>query len=83
MNPNHNEIYRGRPTATVPEARLLTRKEAATFLNVSVAFLERAVVFGGGPPFIKLGTSKGAAVRYRLADLIAWNDAHRHVGGDA
>lgn len=46
--------------------QLLTTKEAATYLCVSKAFLERDRWAGARIPFIKVGAR---AVRYRLSDL--------------
>ncbi|MCG7984538.1 helix-turn-helix transcriptional regulator [Candidatus Thiodiazotropha endoloripes] len=45
---------------------LLTTKEAALFLGVSKAFLERDRWAGARIPFVKIGTR---AVRYRADDL--------------
>ena len=45
---------------------LLTTKQAATYLNVSTAFLERDRWAGAKVPFIKIGTR---SVRYRVSDL--------------
>lgn len=45
---------------------LLTTREAAKFLRVSAAFLERDRVESGRVPFIKLGSR---SVRYRQEDL--------------
>ena len=45
---------------------LLTTKEAAQFLGVSKAFLERDRWAGARIPFIRIGDR---AVRYRLSDL--------------
>jgi predicted DNA-binding transcriptional regulator AlpA len=45
---------------------LYTTKEAAQFLAVSMAFLERDRWAGARVPFIKIGSR---AVRYRLSDL--------------
>ena len=49
--------------------KLLTSKEAAPILGVSVAFLERDRWAGARVPFIKIGSR---AVRYRLSDLNAY-----------
>ena len=49
--------------------RLLTTKEAARFLGVSVAFLERDRWAGAEIPFVRVG-SRG--VRYRRSDLEAY-----------
>jgi hypothetical protein len=46
--------------------RLLTPKDAASFLRVSLSWLAKARMRGDGPPFVKLGRS----VRYREDDLI-------------
>ena len=48
---------------------LLTTKQAAPILGVSVAFLERDRWAGARVPFIKIGSR---AVRYRLSDLHAY-----------
>ena len=48
---------------------LLTTKQAAQILGVSVAFLERDRWAGARVPFIKIGSR---AVRYRLSDLYAY-----------
>ncbi|MBK1888237.1 MULTISPECIES: helix-turn-helix transcriptional regulator [Marinobacter] len=45
---------------------LLTTSEAANYLGVSKAFLERDRWAGARVPFIKIGSR---AVRYRLSDL--------------
>ena len=46
--------------------KLLTTKDAAEYLGVSKAFLERDRWAGARVQFIKVGTR---AVRYRLSDL--------------
>ena len=46
--------------------KLLNTKQAAEYLGVSMAFLERDRWAGARVPFIKVGAR---AVRYRLADL--------------
>ena len=46
--------------------RLLTTKEAATYLGVSAAFLERDRWAGARIPFVRIGSR---AVRYRLGEL--------------
>ena len=49
--------------------QLLTTKQAAPILGVSVAFLERDRWAGARVPFVKIGSR---AVRYRLSDLHAY-----------
>lgn len=46
--------------------RLLTTKEAATYLGVSRAFLERDRWAGARIPFVRVGSR---AVRYRIGEL--------------
>jgi excisionase family DNA binding protein len=48
------------------QSKLMTTKEAAIYLGVSMAFLERDRWAGARIPFIKVGSR---AVRYRLSDL--------------
>ena len=47
----------------------LTSAQAATYLGVSAAMLERLRYQGGGPLAHRLGTK---AIRYRIPDLDAW-----------
>ncbi len=47
---------------------LITQKEAAAILRLSVRTLERHRVAGTGPAFVKLG----GRVAYRSSDLMAW-----------
>lgn len=48
---------------------LLTTQQAATYLSLSKAFLERDRWAGARIPFIKVGSR---AVRYRTSDLEAY-----------
>lgn len=48
------------------QPQLLTTKDAARYLGVSEAFLERDCWAGARIPFIKIGSR---AVRYRQTDL--------------
>jgi hypothetical protein len=52
----------------------LTREAAAAFLKISVHNLRRMAAENRGPKFFKHGTSRGAAVRYRVADLLRWQE---------
>ncbi|WP_019897553.1 helix-turn-helix transcriptional regulator [Methylotenera mobilis] len=56
------------------QTELLHTKDAAKFLNVSVAFLERDRWAGARIPFVKVGSR---AVRYRLDDLQAYINNQR------
>ena len=56
--------------------KLLTTKQAAPYLGVSEAFLERDRWAGAQVPFIRIGAR---AVRYRLSDLEAFIESRRRV----
>lgn len=57
-------------------AGVLNTKEAAAYLGVSKAFLERDRWYGARVPFIRVGSR---AVRYRRADLDRYLDSRvRH-----
>jgi len=51
--------------------KLLSTKDAAEVLGVSVAFLERDRWAGARVPFVKVGSR---AVRYRMSDLNSYID---------
>jgi predicted DNA-binding transcriptional regulator AlpA len=48
--------------------RLLTPREAADFLRVSMSWLAKARMRGDGPAFLKVGR----CVRYRESALLQW-----------
>lgn len=54
---------------------LLTPKEAARYLNVSVSWLAKRRLAGDGPPYLKLG----GAVRYSEASLQQWMKAQQRI----
>lgn len=56
------------------QSQLLSTPQAAKFLNVSIAFLERDRWAGARIPFVKVGSR---AVRYRIEDLQAYINQHR------
>jgi hypothetical protein len=61
------------------QSQLLSTPQAAKFLNVSIAFLERDRWAGAKIPFVKVGSR---AVRYRLQDLQNYIDQHVQSGGE-
>lgn len=63
-------------TATKELERLRDQRAAAEYLGVSPRFLEGRRLRGGGPKYLKLGSSLRARVRYRQADLDAWLEAN-------
>jgi excisionase family DNA binding protein len=54
--------------------RLLTTKEAARFLGVSAAFLERDRWADANIPYVRIGSR---AVRYQLSELEAYLNSNR------
>lgn len=58
------------------QTELLHTKDAAKFLNVSVAFLERDRWAGARIPFVRVGAR---AVRYRVEDLQTYIQQQRQV----
>ncbi len=56
--------------------QLLSTPQAAKFLNVSIAFLERDRWAGARIPFVKVGSR---AVRYRSDDLQNYINSHRQA----
>jgi hypothetical protein len=56
------------------QTQLLSTPQAAKFLNVSIAFLERDRWAGARIPFVKVGSR---AVRYRLDDLEDYINSNR------
>jgi excisionase family DNA binding protein len=63
---NTNEVSHSPPVFD----ELLTTKQLAVYLQVSVATLEkqRSLTPKSHPPYIKMGR----AVRYKVADVLAW-----------
>lgn len=57
-----------------PTIVLLTPKEAAKLLKVSVSWLAKARMRGEGPPYVKFGRS----IRYSEAAVLQWLKSHQH-----
>ena len=55
--------------------RLLTPKDAAHFLRMSLSWLAKARMRGDGPTFIKVGRS----IRYAEAALIQWTKSRQRL----
>jgi hypothetical protein len=47
----------------------LNTRAAARYIGLSKSTLEKARVYGGGPPFVRV---TARAIRYRIEDLDAW-----------
>jgi excisionase family DNA binding protein len=63
------------PIRNAPPAALLTAKEAANYLRVSLSWLAKTRMRGDGPAYIKVGRS----VRYPEAALIEWMKSRRRL----
>ena len=50
------------------DVRLMKESELANDLGLSHWWCQRARVYGGGPPFVRIGS----AVRYRPQDVADW-----------
>lgn len=62
-----------------PQLEVLSTKEAAEYLGLSVNTLAGWRYLNQGPTYQRLGTSRRAKVRYRRADIDAWLGANTVV----
>jgi predicted DNA-binding transcriptional regulator AlpA len=60
---------------TTPTIVLLTAKEAAKALKVSLSWLAKARMRGDGPTYVKVGRS----IRYAEAALIQWMKSRQRL----
>jgi predicted DNA-binding transcriptional regulator AlpA len=58
-----------------PTMVLLTAKEAARLLKVSLSWLAKARMRGDGPPYIRIGRS----IRYAETALIQWMKSRQRL----
>jgi len=63
------------PAKNAPPNSLLTAKEAAHFLRVSLSWLAKSRMRGDGPPYIKVGRS----IRYTEAAVTQWMKSHQRL----
>jgi hypothetical protein len=61
--------------AAPPTVVLLTPKDAAKLLKLSVSWLAKARMRGDGPPFIKFGR----AIRYAETALLQWMKSRQRL----
>ncbi len=66
-------------TMTTPEADVLTRREAAARLGVTVRTLDRWAMQGRGPAYSLTGDRKGRAL-YSAASIAEWLESRRRTG---
>jgi predicted DNA-binding transcriptional regulator AlpA len=60
---------------TTPTTTLLTAKEAAKFLKVSLSWLAKARMRGDGPAYLKVGRS----IRYLETTLMQWMKSRQRL----
>ena len=70
---SHKDVPFQRPAT--PAFVLLTPKEAARLLKVSVSWLAKARMRGDGPPYIRIGRS----IRYSEAALLQWMKSRQRL----
>jgi predicted DNA-binding transcriptional regulator AlpA len=58
--------------AVEPAQALLNERDLAARLQLSVKCIQMWRLKGKGPAFLKLG--RGGAVRYRLTDVLTWEE---------
>jgi excisionase family DNA binding protein len=68
-------LQKSGPLVVIASPALLTPKEAAELLKVSLSYLAKARMRGDGPPFIKVGRS----VRYSEAALLQWMKSRQRL----
>lgn len=51
---------------------ILTRRQAAEFLKLSVPYLDKLRVAGKGPSYFKLGDSVNGLIRYDKREIETW-----------
>lgn len=67
-----------KPLSISPFGPFYTTKEAASYLRVSVDYLERLRMSGDGPAYVKLGRARNSKVFYTERDLQEWILKRRH-----
>lgn len=55
-----------------PETRFLTESEASTLLGISRKTAQGWRHRRVGPPYVRFGTGRKAAIRYEYGTLLAW-----------
>jgi excisionase family DNA binding protein len=66
-------------TMTQPESDVLSRREAAARLGVTVRTLDRWAMQGRGPAYSLTGDRKGRAL-YSAATIAEWLESRRRTG---
>jgi hypothetical protein len=66
-------VYSHEVTRLTDYGRILSAKEAAEHLRLSLSKMQRLRCDGGGPEFLKFSRGVG----YLMSDLIAWRESNR------
>ncbi len=70
-------------TETIHKNDLLTNEQAAALIGIKPTTLEIWRIKGKSPPFLKLGTSKQAPVRYQPSAVADWLNQRTFVSTSA
>lgn len=62
-----------------PEKEMITTEELAERWGMTRDHMEVKRMRGEGPPWIKLGDGSTAPVRYRMVDVLAYEQAHQRT----
>lgn len=57
--------------------KLMSEKDVADFLGMSIQWVQQARHKGIGPTFVKLGSGTNSPVRYLLDDVLKWCQLHK------
>lgn len=58
---------------------MFTPKEFAALINVPLATIQFWRAMGKGPRYVKLGNSEQSRVRYRMSDIVEWQNGLKTV----
>jgi hypothetical protein len=59
----------------ISAVRIVPTRDAAAVLGLSESYLNKLRIYGGGPPYLKIGKR----VLYDVKDLQTWARAHRRT----
>src|ERR1700730_11405223 len=62
---------------TLRSRKVLSVQEAALLCNVSMSFLIKARISGGGPRYVKFSPSPRGRIGYQLDDLERWLESRK------
>ena len=59
--------------------KVVSVEDAAELCNVSVSFLNKCRVAGGGPTYVKFSASRRGRIGYQLDDLQRWVESKKRL----